>query len=264
MSSSFTFYLGSPEPSWLHRLCVPLMVSRRRTSRISKILPALCPWLLDSSGFTELDENGSWSFSDASYVSEVRRLFFDVRQLVGAFIKDWMCEPSIISKTGLSVYDHQLLTVRSYLDLSTADPSLPWLPVIQGWSVSDYLRCVDMYYCAGVDLSSFPLVGVGTLCRRQSTSDAFDILSALSSFGFNLHGFGFKADGLPECSPLLSSADSMAWSADARYSYPLPDCSHSNCANCPKYALLWRDRVLALSSSSDFIPPSPYRRRSSK
>ena len=37
----------------------------------------------------------------------------------------------------------------------------------------------------------------------------------------------------------------MAWSIAARRELPLPDChGHINCANCPRYALTWRTRVL--------------------
>ncbi len=44
----------------------------------------------------------------------------------------------------------------------------------------------------------------------------------------------------------LTSADSMAWSVDARRKPPLPGCTrHKNCANCPRYALRWRRQVLA-------------------
>lgn len=32
------------------------------------------------------------------------------------------------------------------------------------------------------------------------------------------------------------SADSLAWSFDARRSAPLPDCAHANCATCLRYA----------------------------
>lgn len=45
----------------------------------------------------------------------------------------------------------------------------------------------------------------------------------------------------------MASADSLAWSYDARRSAPLPGhaARHKNCANCRDYALAWRGRVLA-------------------
>lgn len=261
-----TFYLGCQEPVWLARFAVPMMISRRRLIRYKNLPVALGPVLIDSSGFTEIKDNGCWTFSDEQYVSEARWFKSSLRSVVGVFIKDWMCEPFIIAKTGLSVFEHQSRTVASYLELSLLAPDVPWLPVLQGWTLADYLRCVDMYASAGVDLSAFPLVGVGSICTRQSTSEAVNILSALSNLGLRLHGFGFKTDGLPIAAKYLASSDSMAWSSDARYSHPLDGCEHRNCANCSRYALLWRDRVL-----SSFAPPvfgsarpaSLYRRRSS-
>ena len=48
----------------------------------------------------------------------------------------------------------------------------------------------------------------------------------------------------------LASADSLAWSYDARRRPPLPGHTHKNCANCQPYALTWRTRVL------NSLPPS--------
>jgi hypothetical protein len=42
----------------------------------------------------------------------------------------------------------------------------------------------------------------------------------------------------------LASADSLAWSFEARRAAPLPGCSHASCANCSRYATAWRERVL--------------------
>ncbi|MFG2864697.1 hypothetical protein [Streptomyces sioyaensis] len=86
-----------------------------------------------------------------------------------------MCEPQILAKTGQTVYDHQCRTVASYLNLMWHDDELPWMPVLQGWTLDDYLRCVDMYASMGVDLTLEPLVGLGSVCRRQSTKEALPL-----------------------------------------------------------------------------------------
>jgi hypothetical protein len=263
-----TFYLGAPEMCWLERFDVPMMISRRRLIRRKTMPRARGRVLLDSSGFTQLKDHGSWdAIPPALYVSEVQTLVDEVGNVDGAFIQDWMCEGFILGKTGLSVLEHQRRTVRSYLELRSLAPHLPWLPVIQGWTVADYLRCVDMYAADGVDLRRFSLVGVGSICSRQSTKDAYAILAALSGLGLdNLHGFGVKTDGLPAGKKYLRSADSMAWSSDARKSLPLPGCEHRNCANCSRYAMEWRKRVISLCANScEFGSPVPrpvYRRRS--
>ncbi|MEV8508112.1 hypothetical protein AB0368_25295 [Actinoplanes sp. NPDC051475] len=242
-----TFYLGTHQPHWL-RLGVPLFVSDRRLRRYRRLPRAAASWALDSGGFTELSQYGTWNTgpTPADYVARVRRYRDEIGHLVWAAPQDWMCEPFIVAKTGLTVAEHQAHTVDNYLRLRGLGPELPFVPVVQGRTPGDYLRCVDRYARAGVDLSRSGLVGVGSVCRRQSTTEVGDILIALHRHGVTrLHGFGFKTLGLASWGHLLASADSMAWSAQARRQPALPGChTHRTCANCLRYALRWRDRVL--------------------
>jgi hypothetical protein len=158
-----------------------------------------------------------------------------------------MCEDHVLEKTGLSVVQHQLRTVESYLELQQVAPDLPWLPVLQGQVLADYQRHADLYTAAGVDLRVVPLVGLGTVCRRQQTMVAVRLIQGLAGLGVRLHGFGLKVTSLLRTREYLASADSMSWSTDGRY----PEggrCrrvrDHANCANCLDYALLWRQRLL--------------------
>jgi hypothetical protein len=97
-----------------------------------------------------------------------------------------------------------------------------------------------------VDLTAQPLVGLGNVCRRQATSDIAEITRVLAHAGLRLHGFGVKVRGLDHLAGWLTSADSLAWSYQARRRPPLPGCSgHRNCANCPRWALAWRADILA-------------------
>lgn len=63
-----------------------------------------------------------------------------------------------------------------------------------------------------------------------------------------VHGFGFKITGLQSVGNLLTSSDSLAWSYHARREPPLPECvgRHKNCANCPIFALEWREALLSV------------------
>ena len=70
-------------------------------------------------------------------------------------------------------------------------------------------------------------------------------MHTLASLGLRLHGFGVKAGGLVRYADCLASADSLAWSFEARRAAPLAGCSHANCANCLRYAAAWRERTLA-------------------
>jgi hypothetical protein len=89
-----------------------------------------------------------------------------------------------------------------------------------------------------------PLVGLGSVCRRQATSEIDRIITTLAGQGLRLHGFGVKTAGLGRYGWALESADSLAWSYAARREPPLPGHRHKNCANCLAYALAWRERVV--------------------
>lgn len=117
--------------------------------------------------------------------------------------------------------------------------------MLQGWSKADYERCVALYETHGVDLAGEPRVGVGSICTRQGTREVEDILWSLAASGLALHAFGVKTRGLAGCAGALASADSTAWSLQARFEPPLPSCGHERCSNCVAYAVRWRERLLS-------------------
>jgi hypothetical protein len=243
------FFLGCHHPHWLRAAEVPLFISDRRLRDYRTLPRAAGSWALDSGGFTELSTHGSWDQgpTPGEYIARVRRYHDEVGGLAWAAPQDWMCEPWILAKTGLTVADHQRRTVDNYLRLRdlASDAGLPGglvVPVLQGWEPDDYLRCVQRYQAAGVDLTAAPLVGLGTVCRRQATAVVGSILADLHAAGVTrLHGFGFKIQGLQNYAGWLASADSMAWSYAARKRPVMPGCvRHRNCANCPRFAYHWR------------------------
>ncbi|MFK4188316.1 hypothetical protein ACI2L4_30580 [Streptomyces sparsogenes] len=249
------FYLGTHKRHWVKTAGVPLFISAR-TWRQARTLPrAVTRHAVDSGGFTELQRYGRWTVSPEQYVSEVRRIRDDVGMLDWAAPQDWMCEPAVIhggwhggqyfAGTHLSVAEHQARTVANFLHLREIAPDLPFIPVIQGWELPDYERCADLYERAGINLAAEPVVGLGSVCRRQATGEAAAIVTTLAARGIRLHGFGFKTLGLNQCGSHLASADSLAWSTHARRRAPLPGHTHKNCANCLPYALAWRTRALA-------------------
>ena len=140
-----------------------------------------------------------------------------------------MCETSALRATGLSVEEHQIKTVRNFLQLrDMLGPIL--IPVLQGWSRDSYLQCVDMYEREGVDLNKEAVIGLGSVCRRNADTEITEIIESLQPL--NLHGFGIKGVTYNSNKHLLTSADSMAWSFWARYEPPLDGCTHQSCANC--------------------------------
>lgn len=244
-ANALTFYLGAHHADWLARARVPLFVSRRTLCRMTKLPRAAGPWALDSGGFSELTMHGGWHLSAPAYVAEVRRYVDEIGALAWAAPQDWMCEPDMLRKTGLTVAEHQRRTTANYLELRELAPELPIIPVLQGWTMGEYFDHIEAYTAAGVDLLKQPLVGVGTVCRRQNTIRTGALLACLRQEGLRLHGFGFKVQGLRASVAMLDSADSMAWSLSARKNRPMEGHNHKSCANCIEYAMTWRADVLA-------------------
>jgi hypothetical protein len=235
------FYLGTHIPNWLTETDVPLFVSRRRLTHRRTLPVAVGPWALDSGGFTELSLYGHWRTEPREYVADVLRFEREIGLLEWVAPMDWMCEPFMLEKTGGSVAVHQRMTVENFVRLRDELGGLV-VPVLQGWKRDDYHACWSLYEEHGVALEDEPLIGLGSVCRRQDTEVAGRIVRSLAPL--RLHGFGVKLTGLGSFSDALASADSMAWSFRARNDAPLPGCTHRSCANCPRYALRWRDRVL--------------------
>ena len=255
------FWLGAHHPSWL-KTEDHLFVSRRALFEMKRLPPAVGTWALDSGGFTELSLFGEWRTTEDQYVADVLRFAEEMSGLAWAAPMDWMCEPFMLAKTGLPMYEHQMRTVQNFLRLRERLGELV-IPVLQGWHQDDYHRCWDFYAKCGVDLETEPIVGIGSVCRRQNTKEADRIFRSLRPL--RMHGFGVKLAGLDLFHDVLTSCDSMAWSWEARrlgrrhdrqdqlFAWPKvmlcgrvhPD-EHpaKSCANCRHWAMRWRDRVL--------------------
>ena len=129
-----------------------------------------------------------------------------------------MCEPWILEKTGLTVEDHQRLTIERYDALLRCDTGCYIMPVLQGYAPQDYARHIEMY---GDRLAPGMWVGVGSVCKRNGDPRAIEaVLLAIHHQrpDLRLHGFGLKKTALTSgiVQELLSSADSLAWSYAAR------------------------------------------------
>lgn len=208
---------------------------------------------MDSGGYSALSKPPHrWPITVPQYADEIGRAAEEIGMLEWAAPMDSMCEPHVLVGTGRTVEYHQHETVERYLELIDL-VGVPVPPVLQGFTLADYWRCVGFYDAAGVDLFSLPLVGLGTVCRRQATTEIGNLVRSLAASGLPLHGFGVKLDGLAAYGRLLVSADSMAWSSGARtkalHQGPDPDCPHGkdgkgSCSNCIRFALEWRAKVV--------------------
>lgn len=248
------FYLGTHHPHWLGRTDVPLFISHRRLRERRSFPRALGRWALDSGAFTEISTYGEWRTSEVEYVEAVLHYQQEIGLMDFAAPQDWMCEPEMIERTGLSVEEHQHLTIENYLILESiwlamGEGPSPFIPVLQGWTYDDYGRHLEAYDKAGVDLRCKPLTGVGSVCRRQATLEIAEIMRTLSEEGVKTHGFGVKKSGYGLYARYMASADSMAWSYNARKHPPLPGHTHASCANCMEWAMRWRDDLLGQTIS---------------
>ncbi|WWT39847.1 hypothetical protein [Microcystis phage Mwe-JY25] len=187
------FFVGMHQPSDAHRVekaCISINRIRDRKSPFK-----VGDWVMDSGAFTELLNHGRYRYSVADYANAARR-WIGNGNLLAIVAQDYMCEPFMLAKTGMSVADHQRMTIERYDDL--LDEGLPThvMPVIQGFAPADYANHVRQY---GARLSTGMWVGVGSVCKRQgSPRVTVSVLDAILSIrpDLRLHGFGVKLTSL--------------------------------------------------------------------
>jgi hypothetical protein len=211
------FYVGLHHPGTAHNFpsaCVSIRTLWRRQK------PLGCPdVLVDSGAFTELAMHGRYTSTVAEYAAELRRLDeAGVVKITAAVAQDYMCEPFMQAKTGLTTAEHQRLTIERYDALAAERLPFPIMPVLQGFHPAEYQAHVRAY---GARLLPGMWVGVGSVCKRQGNPRAIvDVLTAIRAArpDLVLHGFGVKSTALrdPGVVALLDTADSAAWSFAAR------------------------------------------------
>lgn len=209
------FFTGLHQPSDAKHFDASFVSVNRLRTRKSQF--TVGEWIMDSGAFTEISTHGRYRHSVADYAREIRR-WVGKGKLLAAVAQDWMCEPFIVEKTGLSVERHQVLTVERYDALLAQETGVYILPVLQGYAPADYAAHLRMY---GDRLAPGQWVGVGSVCKRNGTPDQVAaVLLAIKDLrpDLRLHGFGLKTTALahPLVRSLLETADSMAWSYHAR------------------------------------------------
>jgi hypothetical protein len=190
----------------VENMCWSFKQLRRRKKELPKCKGK---FLMDSAGFTELSDFGKYTFDIEEYLICVRR--FNPDYFVSM---DWMCEQTILKKTGKDLWYHINSTIGNYHDMiqkMTEDEIKKCIPVIQGWGIKDYLYCIERYERNGL---LAPYMGIGSICRRGSASEIAKIISIIKGELPNtkLHGFGVKKsviDLLPN--NVLHSIDTAAY-----------------------------------------------------
>jgi hypothetical protein len=212
------FYVGLHHPGdgkHFDRAFISVNTIRNRKSPIGA-----SSWIMDSGAFSELSRYGCYRHSVEDYAAAINRWAVADPRLVAAVAQDYMCEPWIVEKTGLSIAEHQRLTIERYDALLPLVRGVYVMPVLQGYAPADYVSHVRQY---GSRLGRCAYVGVGSICKRNANYATIeDVLLAIKRerSDLNLHGFGVKLTSLASgiVQDCLYSADSMAWSYGARMS----------------------------------------------
>lgn len=281
-----TVFLTVNTVSWLWRdefedvdVCISRnrLASYRGTPRPARVRRLL----FDSGGFTELKRHGRWRLTAQEYLTQVRThlAHIDGGQPISVVQQDWMCEPIVIyggsSKDGQFVgtrqfidpdeamdYDelveeHQRRSTANLVELRRLAPDLHIVPVLQGFTRAQYARHAGMLELAGIRLADEPLVGLGSVCRRQGTREIAEIVRYFAAQGVRLHGFGVGVRGLSLYGDRVASIDSNAWSYNGRQMGACPHGLVKKEANCPVKALDWLRGALDRIAENRNPTPTP-------
>ena len=216
MPNAVRFYVGLHQPSDAQHVGRCMVSYARLRNRRGDF--AVGEWLLDSGAFSEVARHGGYRDAPEVYAAAVVR-WSRCGQLAAAVAQDYMCEPFVLARTGLSLAEHQRLTIARYDALRALVPAhIHLMPVLQGYLPEHYAAHVAAY---GARLRPGMWAGVGSVCKRNARpGDAAAVLRAVRAArpDLRLHAFGLKLTALesPEVRGLLWSADSLAWSYAAR------------------------------------------------
>jgi len=245
------FFVGIHQPCDAHKVDAAFISVSRLENRISGFLVG--DWIMDSKGFSEVAGHGRYRMSVQEHAAQIRR-WSKNGNLMAAIAQDWMCEDPVLKRVLIEegkldpppgfdfgdaqawkklgdlpwayegqredqILEHQRRTIERYDALMTCDVGGVYImPVLQGYAPEDYVRHIRMY---GDRLKPGMWVGVGSVCKRNSNPETVaDVLAAIKAErpDLLLHGFGVKTTALGdvEVRDMLHTADSMAWSYNAR------------------------------------------------
>lgn len=241
------FFVGLHQPSDAKHFAAAFISVHRIRNRKGPF--AVGDWIMDSGAFSTITQHGGYPHPVAEYAAQIKR-WSSNGNLLAAVAQDYMCEAHMLERTGLTIADHQRLTVERYDDLLRCDHGPAYImPVLQGYAPQDYVRHLQQY---GARLAYGAWVGVGSVCKRNGNISAIEeVLTAIKHArpDLRLHGFGLKATALGSglVNDLLESADSMAWSFAARIA--------GRNGNCWQEAKRWADAIAAQPQQCAFFLP---------
>jgi hypothetical protein len=181
---------------------------------------------VDSGGYQFFTQFNEYPYTVEDYLKKIDNISDKIKYFASM---DYPCEPELLEKRGKTVKEHIDATIKNTIkthELIKAEyPHLKdkFVPVIQGWATNDYIKCIEGYKTAGL-WPEYDYWAVGSVCRRNATTQTKDILKTIQRAGGNkrLHAFGFKISNLKDrtIKSLLYSCDSSAWGIEAMYTTP--------------------------------------------
>lgn len=209
------FFVGLHQPSDAKHFDAAFVSVGRLRNRKSDF--EVGDWIMDSQAFSTIAMHGGYPHPVEEYAAHIRR-WKSCGNLLAAVSQDYMCEPVMLNKTGLTVAEHQRLTIERYDALLRCETGCYIMPVLQGYEPEEYVSHIRQY---GARLAHGAWVGVGSVCKRNASPCLIlDVLIAIKTErpDLGLHAFGLKTTALAHGTirALLETSDSMSWSFEAR------------------------------------------------
>jgi hypothetical protein len=166
---------------------------------------------LDCGGYLMLQKYGDYPFSVTNYANLVARLTPHFYATM-----DFACEPNLVdqAKSKIKTVRGRIeATVTNAVKLAEWENQLPgqMVPVIQGYTLREYLLCLLLYREVGLIRD---YMAVGSMCQRTNSKELSELIPgiyhAAQRLGCTkLHFFGLKL------SPSLEIYDEMIYSRDS-------------------------------------------------
>ena len=174
---------------------------------------------LDSGGYSFFTRWGEYPFSVEEYTT-FANMVQDDYPLTEVAILDYPCEPNTNRSLLQSNKERIDKTIQNTLECIDYDPNLPWVPVIQGYTLQEYLYCLEEYEKHNLPYDDFDLWAIGSLCARKKVGGLRTIITNISQrVNMPIHTFGMTITFLrdPQIFFAIHSSDSGAWSYNGRH-----------------------------------------------
>src|SRR5277367_4988652 len=128
-------FTGLDSPSHAQHFDAAFVSINRLRNRKSDF--AVGDWIMDSGAFTEIKDHHKYRHEPEEYAEYIKR-WKTCGNLLAAVSQDYMCEEFMLEKTGLTVLDHQRMTIERYDRLIACETGAYIMPVLQGYEPGEY------------------------------------------------------------------------------------------------------------------------------